>query len=192
MSSFFREVCRLDLPGDTWLRAIAYENTARSACWWWPHKQFVMVSDRPKVLTLDTRGQLHNETGMAIQFSDGWGLYRLHGVTVPRELVMTPAERLDPRDVLKDTNAEIRRERVRKIGIERVCAALGAKVLDQQGEMYELLSLDLGDNRTRPYLKMRNPSIGVFHIEGVHPDCRTVEAALKWRNGTATPPAILT
>jgi len=31
---------------------------------------------------------------------------------------------------------------------------------------------------------MKNPSIDALHIEGVHPDCNTVEKALAWRNGT--------
>ena len=44
----------------------------------------------------------------------------------------------------------------------------------------------------RPYLKMTNPSIGVFHVEGVHPDCTTVDQALEFRNGTKVKPTVLT
>ncbi len=46
-----------------------------------------------------------------------------------------------------------------------------------------MLVLDLGDGRTRPYLKMLNPSIGVWHVEGVAPAVRTVQEALNFRNG---------
>lgn len=46
-TSFFREVCKLELPGDLWDRGRAYEATAESACWWWPHRRFVMVCERP-------------------------------------------------------------------------------------------------------------------------------------------------
>ncbi|WP_213083536.1 hypothetical protein, partial [Escherichia coli] len=28
-----------------------------------------------------------------------------------------------------------------------------------------------------------NPSVGVWHVEGVHPRCATVQGALNWRNG---------
>ena len=94
--------------------------------------------------------------------------------------------------ILRTTNAEVRREIVRKIGIERACQQLAAKVVDRQGELYELLLLDLGDKRRRPYLKMRNPSLGVYHLEGVHPTCKTVEEALRWRNNSAAQPVILT
>ncbi|MCY3018341.1 MAG: hypothetical protein NTW87_04815 [Planctomycetota bacterium] len=54
------------------------------------------------------------------------------------------------------------------------------------------LLLDLGDRRMRPYLKMLNPSIGTWHVEGVTPSCTTVLEALAWRNGTDQPPAKLT
>jgi len=39
---------------------------------------------------------------------------------------------------------------------------------------------------------MRNPSIGIFHVEGVDPSCDTVEKALNYRNGTDERPLVLT
>jgi hypothetical protein len=54
------------------------------------------------------------------------------------------------------------------------------------------LLLNLGDGRNRPYLKMINPSIGTYHIEGVHPECKTVKEALIWRNQSEETPAVLT
>jgi hypothetical protein len=77
--------------------------------------------------------------------------------------------------VRTETNVEIRREIVRKIGIEKICKDLHAKKIDNK-DNYELLLLD-----NRPYLKMLNPSIGVYHIEGVPLECKTVEDALNSR-----------
>ena len=85
----------------------------------------------------------------------------------------------------------MRREFVRKVGIDRICYKLQAKCLDKQGA-YELLVLDLGEGLRRPYLKMVNPSLGTWHVEGVHPSCKTVSDALTWRNGTDVPPSQLT
>jgi len=79
---------------------------------------------------------------------------------------------------------------VRKIGIDRICYKLGTAI-DKQGD-YELLLIDIGDERKRPYLKMLNPSIGTWHVEGVHPHCKTVEQALNWRNQTEEKPEVLT
>jgi len=43
-------------------------------------------------------------------------------------------------------------------------------------------------------LQMVNPSIDAIHVEGVHPDCNTIDKALAWRNGDEvySEPAILT
>jgi hypothetical protein len=98
---------------------------------------------------------------------------------------------LEPKDILKTRNAETRREIVRRVGIERICYSLNAECIDRKGltlfstdvpEHYELLLLDLGDGRRRPFLKMLNPSVPeCWHIEGVHPACKTVQDALNYR-----------
>ena len=154
-------------------------------------KDFVFLSEKPVGLHFNSNNQLHNETDAAAYYKDGYSLWCLNGVRVTKELVMTSWDKLDCKLLLKEQNAGIRREFVRKAGIEKVCADLGAKCIDKVGD-YELLLLDLQDGRERPYLKMLNPSIGTYHIEGVHPDCKTVEAALKFRNGTIEKPLVLT
>lgn len=147
----------------------------------------------PRMVTQD--GRCHCTTGPAFVLP-AHEEYFLHGVLVPREVVTTPADQLDLRRwVAQETNAEVRREVVRKVGIERVYQQLGATVVecgtDHAGQPCELVDLNLGDGRRRPYIKLRNPSIGVYHLEGVHPECRTLDAAFKFRNGTAEAPAWL-
>jgi hypothetical protein len=110
-------------------------------------------------------------------------VYSLNGVTVPEWLVMTPAEEIDPTTFAHEANAEIRREIVRKVGIERLVAKLGATTVDAKDD-YELVMVPLGgDTGDWPYLKMKNPSIGTYHMEAVFRECRTVQAALNFRNG---------
>jgi hypothetical protein len=43
----------------------------------------VILQDRPCELHLDDEGHLHNDSGMAIKYRDGWGIYAIHGVRVP-------------------------------------------------------------------------------------------------------------
>ena len=156
----------------------------------YPFDGICFASDRPTHLQFKN-DRLHNEKGMSVEFSDGWGWYNLNGVVVSEELVMTPAKKLDVKLILHEKNAEVRREIVRKIGIERVCKELNAKCIDEHNG-YELLMLDIGDNRKRPYLKMQNPSIGTWHIEGVPTGITTVRQALTWRNQNENKPIILT
>lgn len=137
-------------------------------------------------------GRLHAEAGPAVSWPGSDQRYFfLNGVHVPEQVVESTADRLDPRLMLFERNADVRREIVRKVGIERICEAFNALCVDRRGD-YELLLLDLRDGRVRPFLKMRNPSIQVWHVEGVHPNCRTVKEALAWRNGIDDPPEILT
>ena len=172
-------------------RIALWEGAARHCGWWWPCENIVVASDRPTETHWNTEYRLHNSAGPAVLFSDGYALYALNGVRVPDWLATTPAEQLDPRKIVSIENAEQRREGVRKVGVERLVQQMGAKTLDRQGD-YELITLHLGDERIRPYLKMRNPSLGVFHVEGVHPNCETVQEALTWRNGSDLQPVTIT
>lgn len=70
-TSFFREVCDLKLVGDLWDRARAFQATRESAGWWWAHRRFVMVSERPTEIHLE---QLDLEDGPVISWPDGWGI----------------------------------------------------------------------------------------------------------------------
>jgi hypothetical protein len=163
---------------------------AHNCLWWCPFESAVLLCDRPAEVHLK-EGRLHRDGGPAARWRDGLLTWALNGVIVPQEVVETPGERLDARLVPEEINAEVRREIVRKIGIERICRDLGATTLDRQGD-YELLLVPLFDDWPTPYLKMLNPSTGTYHIEGVPPECATVAEALEWRNGTEELPTALT
>ena len=99
---------------------------------------------------------------------------------------------LKSQDLHRETNVEVRKALINRIGIAKVLSDLKAKVLDTQGE-YQLVDLQFAtDSDTpwaqnpRPYLKMKNPSTGEIHVEGVAPHCQTVQEALAWRNGMSS------
>ena len=178
---FFIEGCNLKLSEDILERYEIYKKINESVNYWWPNRKFVMVCARPMQIYRNSQGQLHCENDLAIKYPDGWGLWMLNGVKVTENIVTTEANKLDCNLVLKEKNAEVRREIVRKIGIERAINQLGAKSIEKT-DVYELLNFDCIDGHFRPYLKMFNPSIETWHIEGVHPDCDTIEKALAWRD----------
>ena len=159
-------------------------NLTENCGWFWPFENAVIFTERPKEIHL-TNKKLHKDGGPAILYKDGFSVHALNGVRVTKEIAETPGDKLSAELVLKEKNAEIRREIVRKIGTERLCNDLDAKIVDEKDD-YQLLELDLQDGRRRPYLKMKNPSIDAVHIEGVHPDIKAVYDALAWRNGTKT------
>lgn len=89
--------------------------------------------------------------------------------------------KLTKEQILGEKNVEIRRELIRKIGIDVFIQRCGAKVIDKKNN-YELLSIKLSDEAPDArYLKMKNPSINTWHVEGV--EGNTVEEAINWRRG---------
>ena len=149
----------------------------------WVYPEFVLCSERPVIFKFNSSGAFHCDGGPAIEWADKQGLYFLNGVAVPDWLACTPRHKLDAHCFAKLSNAEVRREFVRKMGAETLMLKLGSEKLDTQGT-YELHLLDLGGETGKwPYLKMLNPSIGVWHFEPVAKTCKTVEQALAWRDG---------
>ncbi len=186
--NFFLEVCNLE----ECKRLEPLMNLAEHCGWWLPYDEVCFCSEKPKTIHFNSEGVLHKDGGPAISFRDKFGIYSLNGVRVSKEIAETPATKLNPILVAKEKNVEVRRELVRKIGVERIYQKLGGKVIDKKNE-YELVTLNLGDDRTRPFLKMENASVpGVFHLEGVPPNTKTVEEALTFRNGTDEKPITLT
>ena len=176
---FFRTVCALTYQTD---KLCGINTITRNAGWFLPYKKICWVAERHNVLKRNAQGRLHCDGSAAVAYPDGWEIFFLNGVRVKKEYAVTPAEKILPETILAETNADIRRELIRKVGVERMLDKLPHKELSVRGN-YQLLSVDLGgEAREARYLKMVNPSIGCYHLEGVGPECNTVEEALNFRN----------
>ena len=101
---------------------------------------------------------------------------------------------------LNESNAEIRRVFIQKIGYERICSELGAKTIDDWQE-YTLLQIENFQPVIERYeseyseiydklvgyepmvlLKMTCPSTGHIHILRVPPEMTSAEEAITWVN----------
>jgi len=144
-----------------------------------------IVCDFPRIIKKNERG-LHSQTGPAVKFADGWSLWALNGVIVPKDVIETKPEDMNSEFLQKyfiaERNVEVRREVVRKAGMTRLCSVLKTQMIDKDGD-YELLLIDIGEGNMRPFLKMKNPSTGDTHVEDVAPDIKTVKDANIWRAG---------
>ena len=143
-TSFFRDVCGLQLPDDLWDRDQSYAAAQSSAGWWWPHSHFVIVSDHPSEIHTERVGpdgrnshRLHNDNGPSISFRDGWALYHVHGVRVPEYVVAHP-ERITVLAIESEANAEVRRVMMSRYGEARYIQDCGAQCIhrDEYGELY--------------------------------------------------------
>jgi len=94
---------------------------ASNAYWWWCFKGYAVLSDRPSEIYRDEQGRLHNETGQAITWRDGWGFHSWHGTRVPEWVITEP----DVGKALKEPNSEIRRAAFERIGWADAVIELG-------------------------------------------------------------------
>ncbi|WP_194787202.1 DUF6745 domain-containing protein [Mycobacteroides abscessus] len=98
-------------------------NTLASACretgWWWPREGVAILTDRPSVLKRDVQNRLHCEDGPALLYRDGYSLYAWHGTRVPADLIETG---WDTKRILKETNTEIRRCAIERMGWDKFIA----------------------------------------------------------------------
>jgi hypothetical protein len=133
-----REVGGLSLEGNLWDRGRAYEETIQSACWWWPHADFIMVCERPAEIHRELvnpaipRGwgshRLHNDSGPAVGWKN-WAIYAIHGIRVPEHVVMRP-DMITLAEIDAEENAEIRRVMIERFGYERYCREAKLQLVD--------------------------------------------------------------
>jgi len=137
-STFFRDVCKLELAKDLWPNVAAIEGAQTAAWSWWPQKNFVVVCDRPTEIhreQVEEAGwnshRLHNPTGPAIAFRDGWSMWAINGVIATEQIVMAP-ETLTMADVWAETNAEVRRVMCEQIGWDRFIQMAGLTAVHEE------------------------------------------------------------
>ena len=108
-----------------------WADLVRSCMWWWPYRQFCIVSERPsEVHTADGR-HLHNDAGPAVRFRDGWCVWAIDGVVVDEQVVLHP-ETQSLRKIRGEPNTEVKRIRIERYGWDRYLAAVSAVLVDRR------------------------------------------------------------
>jgi hypothetical protein len=163
--SFFQSVAELPLDYsayDHW-RALAEHSGPRIM-----HPDFCMISDRPEALTVDGQNRPHGETGPFCRWRDGTALYSWHGARVPARWI-EQRKTLDPNEVIRHANVEMRAAGAAIIGWPRMLDVLQAKVINDSGspDIGQLIELALpGLREPGRFLKAACPRNGII-VEGV-------------------------
>lgn len=165
---------------------------AKNAGWTWfmgadkpGEKPCCIISERPVKISRDERGNAHCEDGMAIEYSDGWGVFAIGGVRVNEKTVMHP-ESLTPDEIDNETNQEVRRLMMVRLGTENYMKKADAKVIseDRFGRLLERR----GKNHTIKVVEVVNAtpepdgSSKLYYLR-VPPETETAEAGVAWTYG---------
>ena len=112
---------------------------AQSCNFWWAFDKIVFVSQKFSELHQDSRNRLHNDTGPAMAFGDGYALYAVHGVQIPEYVIVRPQE-ITVETIHTERNAEVRRVMLDKFGIGRYLRVTHAEKIagDNWGELFKI------------------------------------------------------
>lgn len=149
-------------------RVAGISRVARSAGMWWALRDVVVLCERPTAILRDSQGRLHGESGPAIAYPDGWGVYVWHGTGVPASLIQgwTIAK------ILKQPNTELRR-----CAVERLAAMQGWPALIKQAGWRQV-------GETVPDPGNPGHTLSLYRVPGIY---TTPVNLLLMTNGTAEP-----
>ncbi|MFC4052279.1 DUF6745 domain-containing protein [Actinomadura syzygii] len=178
--ALFETLGRLDGP----LAGLA--EAARSAGWWWPYENLVILSERPCELHRDEPGRLHRGDGPALAYPDGLALHAWRGMPIPPDFVESLTG-LTPDRISAEQNAELRRVMLEIFGYDRYLAETGARPVHRD-ETGVLWSIDLPGDESVVMVEVVNSTP---EPDGTHrtyylrvpPDTRTARAGVAWTFG---------
>lgn len=116
--------------------------------------------------------------------------YYLRGVAVSQQVFETPPEQLDPNEVLKIDNAQLRAALLSRVGMQKVVEKCGGKVIDATEDGQSLLAIPIpergsGDDMLH-ILKVVCPSTKTEYYLRTPPTLSTCREARLWTLGVET------
>ena len=158
----------------------------RETHWWVECDGIVFAADRPRVLTLDAQGRLHNERGAALAYGDGFALCAIHGMWIEEDCVLHP-ERISVERIEREHNVEVRRVLIGLYGHARYLKDSGATLVhqDARGKLWcktraedtDLVMVEVVNATPEP-----DGSVRTYFLR-VPPHLKTASDAVAWTFG---------
>ncbi len=149
--AYMREILGLVEQTEVWE---GYKQT-QALGWFLPYRDVCVVANKPIAIHTDDSGLLHNAEGLAIEYSDGFGLYSWHGVILSGKAsgdnyswIITNPELITFEVINQENNVEIKRIMIERLGHKKYLESGNATLIhsDARGELYEI---DLGPDHER-------------------------------------------
>jgi len=153
-----------------------WDSVFRSCCWWWPYENTTIVAERPASIVRNEEGLLHNESGPAISWRDGWEHFALEGVNLDRQIVMAP-ESQSVQQLESEENEEVRRIRIERFGVLRYLEESNSSVVDTRRNDIEATFEILANTPNGQRLVTHCPSTGRRYFLSIPEQVETCEQA---------------
>ena len=193
---YMLEELKIPIDKDLYVKYKKWEQTSQIGCIY-PLKDISVLCDKPITIKINEKNVLHCDGGPALEYAGegDFKTYALNGVIVPEYLAITPSSQLDISLYSKETNADVKAEFVRKIGIEKMLehgeledtyTNYDKKEYDwwykSEYQLWNMKNLFPSLERA-PFVKMLNPTTKIWHMEGVSPECKNLTDAIRERFG---------
>lgn len=149
--AFFRNECGLVEETE---QLLGLFQLGENCGWMIPLNDVAIACERHSQVHLLRRGEnnyvLHNETGPAVEYPDGFAIYHVNGVEVDDQIILRPKTQTIEQ-IHADDNAERRRVRIEKYGWQDYLRETNAAVIDSRknlvdGTLEVLMSTRVGRN----------------------------------------------
>jgi len=157
----FYDFCLTELEIDACKKLEGLMAVAEHCGWWSGFDTCAVIQEKPIKILFDEDGQSHGETGPAIEYSDGFGVYMWHGTRVKKNWILNP-ENINLEELLRWPNMEQRRAGCEIVGWVKILKKLNGKSIDKfrdcrtnefNPEIGELFEVDLPDLGKSKFLK---------------------------------------
>ncbi|HEY9717493.1 MAG TPA: hypothetical protein V6C69_08490 [Trichormus sp.] len=147
-----------------------------------PLSKVVFVCKFPRVI-VDELQRLHCEDGPSIEFRDGFQIFALCGVIVPREIIEAPGS-LTTKRIDEERNVELRRVLIERYGIAEYLRDTGAGIV-HKSDAGTLYLKQLPGDEPIAIVQVKNSTAeadGSYkeYFLRVPPGVRTVQEAIAW------------
>ena len=158
-----------------------YVTIAKNAFWFYPFSGICFVCDRPNFIGMDTEWRLHAINRPAIEFSDGWKLYYVHGVQVPDFVIENP-QKITSKIIEDEGNVEVRRVMLDIFGWNKYLQGVEPIHQDRFGILYRR---EIPGDEPLVIVKVKNStpeSDGTYkdYFLRVPPTIKTAHEAVAW------------
>lgn len=156
---------------------------SKYAGWTSVYEDVVVFQHRPEMIKFDNEKRLHNESGPAVRYRDGFSVYAWHGLRIPSEWI-DHKDQLTAKTALTWKNIEQRRAACEILGWNNILRELNATTIDKDndpeiGELVEVTIPDIGKER---FLRVLCGTKREFALP-VPPDTKTTLDAQAWTYG---------
>ena len=146
--------------------------------WWSPRETYAIVCHRPTEIHMDEQNRLHNESGMAVKYVDGYGIWAINGITVTEQIVMHP-ETLTVKQIDGEQNMDVRSIMLDRFTWVRYIKDSKASCLDKRTNDVENTMEALYQTKEDNRLVVTCPTGRMFSL-GVPGTIKTCAEAQRW------------